>query len=898
MKQSYSWPDCLVTLRVNPITRTYTIVNSDGYCSCIDQKDSGRIAEFANKDSDQNSNSDRVIDGRVVNSKTLTVNLSSDEAATESADQLPSSDVELKNTRAIFTIGEETCRSEIANFGLPNQSVDKLTEDVKPVIESSEKEGGDSLLIKEIITHDKLDYQCRSVSSENNPPVITVIDFDGPNTSDQKPWINAQQACSKCKSESYLKQVDPFRASVENAVKRFDREHGRFNYKNNRIVERRFRSRSATYEIPPNIGRIFGRRTKSFADPKSGNKKNDGCLSAEANHKKEVLLRGHYYPEGGWGFIIVTCSALVHLLGVGLQLSVPGTVYISAELKFNHPPVDFSGWLGAMSTGVALLISPVTIGFCRRKSTRVTAVLGGLVTALGCLFTSFATQFHQLFFSYGAVVGVGVGITRDCSTLMVAQYFKRKREFVEIFIVSGSGLGIAIMSAFIKSIIGKIGWRLGLQAVTVTVFSTFFLGTFYRSASLYHPQRRAILHLKNQKRKIKEKNKVDDRPPILDFTTLKSKTVRILLLSTGISAFGINTPIFYLAHQIEEEGLGDTVILLQAYLGLGWTVGCVTFGLLVIRQNVECRIARQYLVQTAVFICGICILALTTVQGNYYGYVMFTWIYGIFCGGYHYSLKMYTYERVRARNFVRTWGFVQCSQAIPIAIGVPISGYINISFGNKAGYYFSSTCVLVGSFTLFFIDLHKRNLSKHRSGKTNGIKHTCNSNCPKKRGLSFNQEPENDNTPGAGAVGFNTSSEHPPALGESINKISVDKPELTCISEEGIADMDLPDNILDDIEYIGDCITSCNKVENYLMLSEFENNLIAEMPIIMDRKGRKWSLARSKSIKANQSTAGPSTSQSILDEDDVKSKWLLMPAPINNRAITVIEEASTSQVES
>lgn len=105
--------------------------------------------------------------------------------------------------------------------------------------------------------------------------------------------------------------------------------------------------------------------------------------------------------------------------------------------------------------------------------------------------------------------------------------------------------------------------------------------------------------------------------------------------------------------------------------------------------------------------------------------------------------------------------------------------------------------------------------------------------------------------------------------------------------------MDLPDNILDDIEYIGDCITSCNKVENYLMLSEFENNLIAEMPIIMDRKGRKWSLARSKSIKANQSAAGPSTSQSILDEDDVKSKWLLMPAPINNRAITVIEEAST-----
>nr|CAH7755842.1 unnamed protein product [Callosobruchus chinensis]CAI5869589.1 unnamed protein product [Callosobruchus analis] len=107
-----------------------------------------------------------------------------------------------------------------------------------------------------------------------------------------------------------------------------------------------------------------------------------------------------------------------------------------------------------MSTGVALLISPVTIAFCRRKSTRVTAVMGGLITALGCLFTSFATQFHQLFFSYGTVVGIGVGITRDCSTLMVAQYFKRRREFVEIFIVSGSGLGISAMSLIIRTTIG------------------------------------------------------------------------------------------------------------------------------------------------------------------------------------------------------------------------------------------------------------------------------------------------------------------------------------------------------------------------------------------------------------------------------------------------------------
>lgn len=104
--------------------------------------------------------------------------------------------------------------------------------------------------------------------------------------------------------------------------------------------------------------------------------------------------------------------------------------------------------------------------------------------------------------------------------------------------------------------------------------------------------------------------------------------------------------------------------------------------------------------------------------------------------------------------------------------------------------------------------------------------------------------------------------------------------------------MDLPDNLLEDLDYIGDCITSCNKVENYLMLSEFENNLIAEMPIIMDRRGRRWSLARSKT---GQSNCGQTSGvQSTADEEEVKPKWRFMNVPpnANTRMITVIDEAS------
>lgn len=216
---------------------------------------------------------------------------------------------------------------------------------------------------------------------------------------------------------------------------------------------------------------------------------------------------------------------------------------------------------------------------------------------------------------------------------------------------------------------------------------------------------------------------------------------------------------------------------------------------------------------------------------------------------------------------------------------------MNERCGDRAGYYFSSTCVLVGSLTLFLIDLHRRNISRHKHTRENGTRHLCVSDtCPQRRKLSFSQEPDNDPavTAGAAAALVLGADLAPNQVGLIDNIVGTnDKPELTCISEEGIADMDLPDNLLDDLDYIGDCITSCNKVENYLMLSEFENNLIAEMPVILDRRGRRWSLVRSKlSGQEENSTTVNNEEENGLAKNN--SKWKAFP----NRVITVIDESS------
>ncbi|KAI8439437.1 hypothetical protein MSG28_013223 [Choristoneura fumiferana] len=400
-------------------------------------------------------------------------------------------------------------------------------------------------------------------------------------------------------------------------------------------------------------------------------------------------------------------------------------------------------WAGAICVGVSRAAGALVAG--RRRSPRLAALLGGLLLPLACLFTSFATQLHQTMLSYaggetttleawprylagcgcrwlaftsfatphqtmlsyGVVLGIGCGLVREAAGLVLGAYFRRRRQFVELVAHAGGGVGIALFSVAYKEAVGKLGWRLGLQAITGILVMAFFLSAVYRSASLYHPQRRAILHLKNQRRKVKEKKGLRRSAPIIDLSPLNSRPAKVLLLAAGVAAFGLYTPVFFLALQGFQEGLEESaLVLLQTFLGFAAVLGCAGFGLVLVRPSAQCLVSKQYLCQTAMLGIGISMLALSSVEG-YHGYVLFAWMYGLCLGGFLYSIKMLTMERIRGRHFAKVWGFVQGAEALPVIVGVPVTGYINQQ-APRAGFYFSTAATLTGALLLFFVGFSKR----------------------------------------------------------------------------------------------------------------------------------------------------------------------------------------------
>ncbi|EFX89614.1 hypothetical protein DAPPUDRAFT_233248 [Daphnia pulex] len=68
-------------------------------------------------------------------------------------------------------------------------------------------------------------------------------------------------------------------------------------------------------------------------------------------------------------------------------------------------------WIGVIQLSGSWLWTPLVVALCRRKSTRLTAVLGGLVLALAALFASFAQQLHQEMVGY-YIIGLTPGFSK------------------------------------------------------------------------------------------------------------------------------------------------------------------------------------------------------------------------------------------------------------------------------------------------------------------------------------------------------------------------------------------------------------------------------------------------------------------------------------------------------
>ncbi|XP_064627166.1 monocarboxylate transporter 12-like [Lineus longissimus] len=420
----------------------------------------------------------------------------------------------------------------------------------------------------------------------------------------------------------------------------------------------------------------------------------------QANVNSPALIHfGDHYPDNGWGWVICGAAFTVHCLAQGIHWSF-GTFYMNFISGLALDDVD-AVWLGCFSHSGMLLVSPIVTAICKRKSPRLLAVCGGIVSSLGCLFLSFSTEFYQHFISYG-ILALGTSITMTTANIMVGRYFKVRRELAELVVISGSGLGQSVMSTFAAKLIRVIGWMRVMQCFAGFMFLTFVSGCLYRSASLYHPRRKVILHMKNQKRP-KTAQRDTPKPPYRDFRALRMRIVQVIVLSAALVSFGVYTPFIFVIKAAPKDLLEapDLFFILPLLMGLSFVVGVLTVGYIVVQKNESCVVSRQYLCQITGIGCG-AVSMMFPIAKDYTAHALCVTAYGLFIGAYYYSLKMLTYELVEVKVMERAWSYIMCAQSAGILVGTPTAVYLQQATNvEEGGFYFTGTCMILGSVVLY-----------------------------------------------------------------------------------------------------------------------------------------------------------------------------------------------------
>jgi OFA family oxalate/formate antiporter-like MFS transporter len=175
---------------------------------------------------------------------------------------------------------------------------------------------------------------------------------------------------------------------------------------------------------------------------------------------------------------------VIAIAGVFFQIAL-GAVY--AWSVFRVPLTKQFGWSISEVT-LTFTISIFVLGctaffgglWLNRKGPRIVALTGGALYGLGVFLASFSHNLWWLYFSYGLIGGIGLGLGYIVPVAVLVKWFPDKRGLITGIAVGGFGAGALITAPVATRLIQSIGVLstfayLGIGYLIVTIISGSFM---------------------------------------------------------------------------------------------------------------------------------------------------------------------------------------------------------------------------------------------------------------------------------------------------------------------------------------------------------------------------------------------------------------------------------------
>ena len=330
-------------------------------------------------------------------------------------------------------------------------------------------------------------------------------------------------------------------------------------------------------------------------------------------------------PNGGYGWVCTGAVAFVnaHTWGVNSSYGVFLNHYLSAHVFPNATPLEFA-FVGGLSIGCALGISPFATIVIRKKGTKFTLLLGAVLQAAALISASWAKEIWELFLSQGVLFGLGMGFLFVASAPIVPQWFTTKRSLANGIATAGAGSGGLTYSLATGAMIRTIGLAWAFRVLGIVSFCV--------NATC------AML--------LKDRYKIIGGQQLAFDVTLFKRVEYLLVLAYGwFSMFAYVVLLFSIANYASSVGLTSAqASLVSALLNLGQAAGRPAIGYF------SDSVGRINMAVVSAGLSGIFALLIWTFSKSFGLLVFYALVGGAFAGSYWTVIVPVTVEVVGLRD--------------------------------------------------------------------------------------------------------------------------------------------------------------------------------------------------------------------------------------------------------
>ncbi|XP_048242827.1 monocarboxylate transporter 12-B-like isoform X3 [Haliotis rufescens] len=404
-------------------------------------------------------------------------------------------------------------------------------------------------------------------------------------------------------------------------------------------------------------------------------------------------------PDGGWGWVCVAGRFFVVALVLGL-VSGFGIVYVEIIDHFDTTRVE-TAWMSSLHSATYCITGLVGGGVLERFGCRAMTVAASILTSAGFIFSLFAQNLVLLCVLYGVLTGAGVSLMYTASTVIVLQYFDKKRGLAMSISSLGEGVGMLVLPPLTYLLIETYSWRGAFLVTAGITLNAAVFGLLFKPP----PYLSKAVQNNTQRRK---------KDMLQSFKHLLHKKLFFLFaLGSFLVHAGYTVPLINLIDLVDLKDIdkSQSAMLIPA-MGVSTIFSLVLFGWVSDFPGVN----RTGLHAGSIAVMAVSVMLVPALD-SIEAFFVFAAVYGVFMGTWHMGQAVIVTEIVGVELTGVAFGIHTLHAGVGMFVSSLLAGWLFDITGNYVwSFYVSGGLYLLGCFVtlLVLIARHLATRNKHR----------------------------------------------------------------------------------------------------------------------------------------------------------------------------------------